>query len=85
MLFVENVETTYFDNRAFFAALASFFYSFVSPISVLLLSHSVQLTSPSPMVCLVFYYVSVIRLHIATTYGHRRNLCCSCLEVIAQC
>ena len=37
---VEHVKTTYFDNCAFFAALASFCYSFVSSILVLLLSYS---------------------------------------------
>ena len=44
---VENLETTYFDNAAFFAALASLLLHFVSSVSVLLLSHSVQLTSIS--------------------------------------
>ena len=48
---VENVKTTYFDKCAFFAALSSFLLQFVSSISVLLLSHSVQLTSPSYLVC----------------------------------
>ena len=39
-----DVESTYFDNCAFYAALTSFCYTFVSSIAVLLLSHSVQLT-----------------------------------------
>ena len=66
---VENVETTYSDNCAFFATLASFLYSFISSISVLLLSHSVQLSSPSSLVCSLFDPVGVIRLNIATTFA----------------
>ena len=67
---VERVETTYFDNCAFFDALSSlnFCYSFASSISVLLLSHCAQLTSPSPLVihCAMANPVAVIRLNIVT-------------------
>ena len=42
---VEHVETTYFDNCAFFAALASFLLQFcLIHLSLLVLSHSVQHT-----------------------------------------
>ena len=43
----------------------------VSSISVLLLSHSVQLTSSSFLVCSLFYPVGVIRFNIATTSVRR--------------
>ena len=70
---VENVETTYFDNCHFFPVLASFnfCYNFVSSILVLLLSHSVELTSPSSLVCSLFYSVGVISLNIATPSERR--------------
>ena len=63
-----------------------FCYSFVSYISVFLLSHPVQLTSPSSLVCSLCYPVGVIRLNIATTSARRliKILLCSCLEGIAQ-
>ena len=57
----ENVETTYLDNCAFFASF----------VSVVLLSHSVQLTSPSSLVCSLFYHVGIISLNIATTSVRR--------------
>ena len=46
-----------------------FCYNFVSSISVLLLSHSVQLTSSSW--CSLFYPVGITRLNIATTSALR--------------
>ena len=57
---VENVETTYFDNCAFFAALASFLLVLFHS-SVLLLPHS------SSRLCSLYYPVGVIRLSIVTT------------------
>ena len=68
---VEHVEATYCDNCAFFAALASLLPQFVTPSSVLLRSYSVQRTSPSSLVCSLFYPVGVIRLNIATTSARR--------------
>ena len=59
---VENVD-------CFLRRIGLLFYSIVSSISVLLLSHSVQLTSTSSLVCSLFYPVGVIRLNIATTSG----------------
>ena len=53
----KNVETTLLISH-----WPPFCYSFVLSISVLLLSHSVQLTSPSSLVCSLFYPVGVIRL-----------------------
>ena len=51
--------------------LPPFCYSFVSSISVLFLSHSEQITSPSSLRCSLFYPVGVIRLNIATTSACR--------------
>ena len=68
---VENVETTYFDKCAFFAAFAFFLLHYCLLHLSLLLSHSVQLSSPSSLVCSLFYPVGVIRLNIATTSPSR--------------
>ena len=53
-----------------------FCYSFVSSVSVLLFSQSVQLTSPSSLVCSLFCPVGVIRLNIATTSARARIKIC---------
>ena len=51
---VDNVETTYIDNGSFITA-------FISSISVVqLLSHAVQLNSPSSLMCSLLYPVGVI-------------------------
>ena len=81
---VENVETTYFDNLlAVISSLHWPTFSFVSSISVLLLSHYVLVASS--LVCSLVYPSGVIRLNITTTSARRLTiLCCSCLEVFAQ-
>ena len=57
-----------FRQVCFLRCIGLLFGSFVSSISVLLLTHSVQ---PSYLVCSLLYPVDVIRLNIATTSARR--------------
>ena len=69
---VDNVETIYFDNGAFFAALASFLLQFFSPPSQSCYSRILCNLLHLPLwFYSLFYPVGVIQLNIATTSSRR--------------
>ena len=69
---VENIETTYLDNCAFFSALASYLLLFcLIHLSLASLTFCVIYFTVLTGVCVFIVSVGVIRLNIATTSARR--------------